>query len=358
MSNAQSLSKCGPRQTRAFIERCAQVGLVPFVQSSPGVGKSSIMALVAEFFNLKLIDHRLSTSPPEDMSGLPFFKDGYAYFAPFAELFPVEGCELPVKRRDADGKPIEWYDGWMIFLDEFNSARKETQAAAYKLILDRMVGQHRLHENVVVTCAGNLSTDRAIVNPLSTAMQSRVVHIEMQCVFDEWLVDVALNEDYDHRLISFLSQHKNLLMDFKPEHNEKTFCCPRTREFANRLIKGRELNDEDSKLLGGTITSGVAVSFVQYCKVFERVPKVEDIIADPHHYEIPRELDMLWAVTGALLSNLNKQNLDKICVYIDRLDKSFQILFYRSIMVRHPDMRHHPSYVKALVEMQRGLRAK
>lgn len=356
MTSINNLYRVTPRMARKYVERCLKVGLVPFLQSSPGIGKSSITKMVAEFFNLKLIDHRLSTSPPEDMSGLPAFKDGYAYFAPFAELFPVEGTELPVKKRNGAGEPIEYYDGWLIFLDEFNSARKETQAAAYKLILDKMVGQHKLHPNCVIASAGNLSTDRAIVNPLSTAMQSRVIHIEMVHSFEEWLMDVALPQDYDHRVISFLSQHPELLMDFKPDHNDKTFCCPRTWEFAERLVHGEEVTDEDTGLLAGTITAGVAASFVQYCKVFERVPKVEDIIADPEGHPIPRELDMVWAVTGALLSNLTTKNIDKIVVYVDRLDTSMRILFYRSIMARHPDMRHHPAYTKALTQLAQYLR--
>lgn len=130
MSTVNNLYKATPRTARKYIEHCIKSNVVPFLQSSPGIGKSSLHFLVAEFFNLKLIDHRLSTSPPEDMSGLPAFKDGFAYFAPFRELFPIEGCELPVKTRDADGNPTSYYDGWMIFLDEFNSARRETQAAA------------------------------------------------------------------------------------------------------------------------------------------------------------------------------------------------------------------------------------
>lgn len=219
-----------------------------------------------------------------------------------------------------------------------------------------MVGQHKLHESVAIACAGNLSTDRAIVNPLSTAMQSRVIHIEMIHSFEEWLMDVALPQNYDHRAVSFLSQHQELLMDFKPDHSEKTFCCPRTWEFAERLVNGLEVTDEDTGLLAGAITAGVAASFVQYCKVFDRIPKVEDIIADPHHHEIPRELDMIWAVTGALLSNLTTKNIDKISVYVDRLDTSMRILFYRSILARYPDMRRHTSYVRALASLGRYLR--
>ena len=73
------------------------------------------------------------------------------------------------------------------------------QAAAYKLVLDRQVGIHNLHPYCAVVAAGNLATDKAIVNSLSTAMQSRVIHLEMQVNFDQWLQNVALKQNYDKR---------------------------------------------------------------------------------------------------------------------------------------------------------------
>ena len=211
------LYRCTPRQVKEFVTDCLFAGLVPFVQSSPGMGKSTIMRDVAKDLQLKMIDHRLSTSAPEDLSGLPRFdENGRAVFAPFADLFPLEDTPKP------EGK-----EGWMLFLDEFNSASKSVQAASYKLILDRMTGQHRLHQNCVITAAGNKATDRAIVNPIGTAMKSRLVHLSMDIDFDEWMQDVALKDNWDKRIIAYLSQYPSKLMDFKPDHHNKTFCCPR-----------------------------------------------------------------------------------------------------------------------------------
>ena len=109
-----------PREARKSAVRVLKAGIVPFLQSSPGIGKSSIMRDIAKEFNLKVIDHRLSTSSPTDLSGLPWIVDGMARFNPF-EFFPIKGVDIP-----------EGYDGWLLFLDEFNSAPKSVQAAAYQ----------------------------------------------------------------------------------------------------------------------------------------------------------------------------------------------------------------------------------
>ena len=43
-----------------------------------------------------------------------------------------------------------------------------------------------LHKNVAIVCAGNLETDNAIVQPMSTALQSRLVHLELVVDSKEW----------------------------------------------------------------------------------------------------------------------------------------------------------------------------
>ena len=339
------LYRCTPRQVKKFVTDCLFAGLVPFVQSSPGMGKSTIMRDVAKDLQLKMIDHRLSTSAPEDLSGLPRFdENGRAVFAPFADLFPLEDTPKP------EGK-----EGWMLFLDEFNSASKSVQAASYKLILDRMTGQHRLHQNCVITAAGNLSTDRAITNPISTAMQSRVVHLEMQISFEEWLYDVALKQNYDSRIIAYLSQFPSKLMDFRPDHNEKTFCCPRTWEFVNALIRDKDVKDESAVLLAGTITSGTAVDFVQFTKIFHNLVTIKEIRANPAECRVPTDVGAKWAVISHMMENITDENFDDLAVYTDRFTIDFRILFYRSILVRNPNLRQHPAFIRALSAMARYL---
>jgi len=345
-NTAQSLYKCTPRQARAAIQDCIEAGLVPYIQSSPGMGKSSIVNDIGKTFNLEVIDERLSTRSPVDLAGIPDFitnKNGTrtATFTPF-DVYPLEDSPRPANK-----------DGWLLFLDEFNAASKSTQAAAYKLILDRMVGLRKLHPCTAIVCAGNLATDRAITNPLSTAMQSRVVHIEMVLSHKEWLEDVALKQNYDPRIVAFLNYQSNYLMDFKPAHNEKTFCCPRTWEFMNRLVKGKEVTNDKTNLYAGTITSGVAVEFVTFTKVYQNMPTIKQILADPSGMFVPHDPPTRWAVISHLMDKASPENFGDVCTYVNRFPADFRVLFFRSIIVRQPKMRTHPQFAKALSELSR-----
>ena len=346
-----SLYTLTPRQLAAKLEKSFYAGNVPMVKGSPGIGKSSIFKQVAKKLGLKVLDHRLSTSAPEDLSGLPeFFTDGdgnrRARFAPF-DIFPIEGQSIP-----------EGFQGWLLFLDEFNSAPKSVQAAAYKLVLDRMVGQSNLHERVLVGCAGNLSTDRAIVNALSTAMQSRLCHFTLVHDHTEWLEDVALKQNYDMRVIAYLNRYKSRLFDFRADHNEDTFCCPRTWEFVNNYVQLEApgaIPIGETSTYAGTITSGVAVDFVQFTAVFQSLINYKDVIADPENCPIASDNAQQWANITHLMEMVDEKNYGAFAKYANRFALDFRILFFRGTLVQHPELQEHPAFAKAMIDLQRYL---
>lgn len=336
------------REVRSMIERAVMSGLVLMITSSPGMGKSALVHSVAEDHNLKMIDHRLSTSAPEDLTGLPFRRaDGRAEFAPFGDLFPLEGDPLP------EGK-----DGWLLFLDELNSASKSVMAAAYKLILDRMVGQHKLHPKVAIVAAGNKMSDRAIVNNMGTALQSRIVHAELELNHKVWLEDVALPLGWDSRVVAYLGTYPSKLSDFDPEHKDRTFCCPRTWDMVNKYLKNRQgpLDAVDRLFISGTISAEEGNSFVQYCRVFDTMVKVSDIVRDPKNAHLPTDNPTLWAVTMALCEAADKSNYDEIMTYVERMDFGFQLVFSRSVMaVKQAELRHLPRFAEAAIKVSKYL---
>lgn len=342
-----NLYRCTPRQIRKHVEICLQAGRVPFIRSSPGMGKSSIVKAIAKTWNLKVIDERLSAAVPEDLNGLPrFTDDGRAEIVVFGDKFPIEGTPIP-----------EGYDGWLLFLDEFNSSHRDVQAASYKLILDGMVGQKKLHQRVLIVCAGNLDSDKAITNNISTAMKSRLIHLKMDINHQEWLEDVAFAQDYDPRIIAYLAYKPSALMDFDPDSEEDTFCCPRTWEFVNDLLKvlGPNLDNDAAALLAGTITSGVAVDFIQFSKVFASMVKVEDIEANPTGCPVPTDNPTKYAVTCHMMDRITKDNVDALMTYINRFDVTFRILLIRSVVARNPELQSHSAVSRAVVELGKYL---
>lgn len=333
-----------PAQAVEFITEALFAGLVPMMTSSPGCGKSQIGKKIAKNLNLQMIDVRLSQMDSVDLNGLPHFtSDGKAEFVPF-DTFPTESTPLP------EGK-----DGWLIFLDELNSASRNVIAAAYRVILDKEVGQHKLHPNVAIICAGNLASDKAIVNNMGTAMQSRLVHLVLETNFNGWLEEVAIPQNYDSRIIAYLAQYPNKLMDFNPDHKELTYCCPRSWEFMHRLITGKEVSTNKLALYAGTITSGVAVEFVTFCKLFDNLITIWQILADPDTCTIPSDSSLRWATLTSILSNVTLSNFDTVATYADRFTMDFRVFFYRAALAKSPELKAEPAFVKRLLAISKYL---
>ena len=321
--NAVELQECLTEDLKA--------GLTPMVSSSPGMGKSDIIRTIANTFKLKVIDFRVSQCEPVDMQGYPGVTNGRMTFN-IPEYFPIEGDTVP------DG-----YDGWLLFLDEFNSGNKQTEAAAYKLILDREVYKYKLHPRCLIAAAGNLTTDRAIVNTQSTATTSRLTHYRMRVDHKVW-IDWANNHSIDHRIISLIKFKPELLHRFDTSTNELTFPCPRTWEFASKVIINKPTIDHITKTrLAGTIGEGAAVELATYSEIYQNLPTIEQILTNPKSgWKVPKEPSEQYAVTTMLAHNSTPDNIEKLIIAINRLPTDFQVITFKDIYKRTPVLKGHP----------------
>lgn len=310
--------KINSKQAIEFTINILQARLTPMIAGDPGIGKSDIVRAIADKFNWELIDVRLSTYDPTDLNGFPMLKGDIATYVPM-DTFPLEDTELP------DGKKA-----FLIFLDEFNSASMAVQATSYKLVLDRQVGKHNLHKNTFIVCAGNLETNGAIVNRLSTAMQSRLIHMELTVEPKLWLEWADANQ-IDHRITSYIESVPGNLHNFKADHNDKTFACPRTWEFTSDLIKNKQGSLKSMMpLLAGTISEGIALEFITHTDLCASIPTFDAIKADPKNIDIDEDPALLVAVSHMVAANLKEPNIPKVMPYINRLPIEFSTVTLKS----------------------------
>ena len=326
-----------PSQVKEAIVTCMKARLVPFIQSSPGMGKSSIVKDVAWEYGLKMIDLRLSSLEPTDLQGLPWFNNGKAEFQPFS-LFPLKDSPIP-----------EGYEGWILFLDEFNSASRAVQAAAYKVVLDRMIGNHKLHDKCFIICAGNKASDNAITTRLSTAMLSRLIHLNMEVSFEDWRDNFALPNKIDERILAYLSMYPQKLMEFDPEREDQTFACPRTWQFVSDLVKASngKVTNEIIPLLSGAITGEHASAFVRFCKVYKNLIRAEDIEKNPE-ITPPMDTATLWAIVIHLIYHTNQTNYKAIFHFLEKVPATLRIVYYQSIVKQHPELMMDMEFAKSV----------
>ncbi len=309
---------------------CIQAGLVPYLQSSPGIGKSAIVKEIAQEYDLQLIDIRLSQLDPVDLNGFGAVQDGIAKYIPF-DTFPLATTPLP------KGK-----NGWVLFLDEMSSAPPAIQAAAYKLVLDRMVGQAKLHSKVAIVAAGNLITDNAVVSPISTALQSRVIHIKVAASLEDFKA-WAYKNNINNNVISFLNFKPDYLHKFDPDHDDCTFPCPRTWEFASRLLSNfNNLPDYAPILFQGVVGTGVGLEFYTFLEIQRDLVTYDEIIASPFACRMPTEPSTQWALIGHIVSQVNAKDLPKALKFVERMPIEFQVIFVKDLKNKDSSLLRTP----------------
>lgn len=324
-----NLFKVNAIQAKEHIITCLQHGLVPFLTSSPGIGKSSIYKQIAKEAGLVLIDVRLSQSESIDLKGypdLPTLSDGTkgkATYIPFDEI-PIQGDPIP-----------EGYNGFLLLLGEFNSAPRDVLAASYKVVLDRYLGAHKIHDDCYIALDGNLDTDNAITNDIGTALQSRVVTLELTSHFYSWLNVVAIPNNYDERIISFLSYQQSALNNFKPDHEDKTFACERTWEFVNKYIPSFEKLEPITPLIVGTVGAVAGQDFVTFTEVYDKLIKINDVLKDPENIDVPTKSAERWATITHLVKNASLEQVETILTYIYRFPIEFVVLAGRMLIAQH-----------------------
>lgn len=315
-------------QAMDFIPRCMSSGLSVMLTSSPGMGKSDIIKQIAKEYNLELIDVRLSTIDPCELTGFPAINDGKASWVPM-DIFPLENTPIPKGKH-----------GWLLFLDETNSADLSTQKAAYKLFLDNQVGKYNLHPNVVIVGAGNLMTDNAIVSRMSTAMQTRLIHLELQISVEAWLTWAAKNK-IDYRVCAYINRVPANLFKFDPRHDDKTFACPRTWEFLSKLITGIPTDDLKAllPLLAGTVSVGVATEFVNDAVVYSDLPTYPEILKAPTTAKMGKDPAALFGAAYMIAAFAVEKDMAKIMLYIQRLPTEFATICLQRLLEKDKSIK-------------------
>jgi len=266
----------------------------------PGVGKSQIVAQVAEKHQVPAIDIRLSQMEPSDLRGIPFRVDDMVEWA-LPSMLP------DAKRHGPSG---------ILFLDEITSAPPSVSAAAYQLILDRKLGDYEVPDGWAIFAAGNRQGDRGVTYTMPAPLANRFQHYELEVNLDDW-VAWAYAHNIDERIIAFLRFRPELLFDFDPAHNPVAFPSPRSWEFTHNALQ--KFSDHPELFLGtlqACVGPAGGVELNAFIQNMENMPDLDAIIAG-EDVEAPKEIDLQYATATALVGRAirAKDSDDAVTVY-------------------------------------------
>lgn len=302
------------------------------LHGSPGVGKSDVVRQVAKQRGIELIDLRLSQLDPVDLRGVPSVDTKKHITSWNTPNF------LPL-----DGKGI-------LFLDEINSAAQATQAAAYQLVLDRKLGDYVMPPGWAIIAAGNRSTDRAIVNQMSTALKNRFTHLNYEVSNDDWC-DWALRNNITVEVLGFIRFRPMLLNEFEQRNESKeekervqrlkdaqAFATPRSWEFLSKIVQQKPSSDIEYELYTGIVGEGSAAEFMGYLKYYRDLPNLDALLMNPGAAKVPEEPATLYALSTGLATKATQDNMERVVKYALRLPAEFQVLLMKDAIARDNDL--------------------
>ncbi|MDX1296339.1 MAG: MoxR family ATPase [Sulfurimonadaceae bacterium] len=299
-----------------------------FIHGSPGIGKSYIVADVAEKNDLELVDVRLSQMDPVDLRGVPSIKEDQTVWMP-PVFFP--------KERDSKG---------ILFLDELNSAPPSVQAAIYQLVLNRKMGEYELPEGWRIICAGNRVSDRGVVFRLPTPLANRMVHLHVEARFDDFKL-FAIKEQLHPFIIGFLGFRPDLLATEPVVEDDANpaFATPRSYHMLSSILKSGNDIAKLASIIYGTIGYSAGIEFVSYVKVYEELPDIAAIY-EGHYPKIENQPALLYALVSALVEYFDGSDSHKehLFAYSELLPTEFGVMLIKDVIVKDESIATHAAF--------------
>ena len=231
----------------------------------PGVGKTQIVAQLAEEIGASLFDLRLTTIEPQDLRGLPY----YDHATQRTLWYRPE--DLP----DDPDRPA------ILFLDELTAAAPWLQPTVYGLLQERRVGRDRLPDSVFLVAAGNTVEDGAIAYDMGTGLSDRLIHIHVTASASDWLERFALPAGLNPAVTAFIRTRPDLLetTDAALRDGRMIAATPRSWERVSRIMDAGCDRRQRQIMVAGTVGQAVAAEFAVIADDIAATVQVDDMLA-------------------------------------------------------------------------------
>jgi hypothetical protein len=311
-----------------LIELLTDAGDTPFIWGLPGLGKSDIVHQLGGKKGWPVIEFHAALRETVDLRGIPIadLKTGKTRWLP--------PDELPNEERDGP-------NGYL-FLDEFNQASPQMQAALGGLILYGTIGEYKLPKGWRIIAAGNRMSDKASAQRMPTQVRNRFQHVYVTPDVDAW-VNWANANNVAPEVVAFVRLRRELI-HMMPRGDENAFPSPRSLTKAAKHVHAPQ--EHRLRLFASHIGDGPAAELDGFIELYRSIGALDDIVNDPDNANIPTEASLRFAVCTGLGRIATRKNLNNIIRYAKRLPREFEVLVVADSTVRDPSLKNTPAYGK------------
>ncbi len=317
----------------------ARAGRSVLVTGKPGSGKTAVsvnefMAAMAEHLGvgveeMSLTDLRPCTMDPIDYRGYPFpdpVTKTTTWLMP--DFLPKTGPGV-------------------LLIEEIGNADKAHHYALFQLVEQRKLGDYKLPDDIFIVATSNDRTDGCGVKKMPSSLLDRFARIRFECDPDDWR-EWARAHGVDYKIIAATHFLEDILTEWDGSTGDEQ-SSPRSLVYFDEVIRAnglkvgggaddggthgysRPVYDEESlrvlrkaeAVLGETDAARV----VGFMALFEKLPPIPEILANPEEVEIPDRLDVTWALVTQIAKTVEEDDLKNALLFIDRLGLTFRAVF-------------------------------
>lgn len=249
-----------------------------------------------------------------------------------------------------EGKPLEAYDGGVVFVDEMDKCDPDVKKILGEAMLSKRFASHMLPPGWVMWGAGNTKLDRSG----STKEFDHLIGRRREIEFDDDLESLSRwmeNNDCLPETIAFAAEHPDTVFPTEPPKEQGPSCNPRSLvEGGDRFLQMLMQNEGDfdlhkgdykiptgtevMEMVAGSIGQGAAVQYFATIRLGQELPDYEDIIAKPKETRVPTRPDAVMIACHKIGRRVTKKDLGPAIQYISRLPEEFAVMFCRTITKR------------------------
>ena len=320
--------------------------VTPVIVSEPGVGKTSILRLIAE-----------SNGDKWRRAGDNYETDKYDYVyvdCPSKDFMDIAGT-IPNHLE----KSLEQYVGALfklnsdkpkvIMLDEVFKVPKLMGVLFTRLQLERMVGDRSLPVGSIVFATSNNSSD-GVGDAMQAHQGNRVCIMRMEKPdarrWNKWAGENGISSTI-RAFVAMNPRVLNSYMDGGQENNEfifnptkptqtVSFISPRSLTKCNRIVKNRNVWGKAAAdvALAGTIGMSGAKLLATFIDMESQLIPFKDIIADPMGVAVPEDVAALCMTLFNAVDDIQTQDdLSKFMQFVQRMKQDeLQSVFFTMLL--------------------------
>ncbi|MCR4955316.1 MAG: MoxR family ATPase [Lachnospiraceae bacterium] len=194
-----------------------------FLVGPPGIGKTDIMAQVADEMDLLLVSYSMTHHTRQSALGLPYIQDR-EYAGRQQRITEYTMSEIIASIYDvmeSTGKK----EG-ILFLDEINCISETLQPSMLQFLQNKTFGKHAVPDGWVIITAGNPVEYNDSVKEFDMATLDRVKEVVIEPEFSSWYA-YALDAGIHGAVLTYLNSHRDAFYSIKADLDGKKFVTAR-----------------------------------------------------------------------------------------------------------------------------------